>query len=263
MANQRLRSAMDRRRASIDALALTAEVDPKTVGRWLGGRVPHPRHRWAVAKYLAEDEEFLWPGLQRKAPSSDSAQAEIVDAYPYRSDIPNTRWWELISGAQRQIDLLGYTLYFLPLEHQGLIETLRDKCAAGCKVRAVIARPDSPYVADRDAEEDLAMTLAVRIHTSLKYFQPLTGCDNFEMRYQSVPLYNSIFRFDDQMLVTPHLYATPGSQAPALHIRRLSPNGMFSRFTQHFDGIWEKTQPIESDWPSNRSRAATWRESNE
>jgi hypothetical protein len=28
---------------------------------------------------------------------------------------------------------------------------------------------------------------------------------------RDAPLYSSIFRFDDQMFVTPHLYATPGN----------------------------------------------------
>lgn len=94
------------------------------------------------------------------------------------------------------------------MQHPQLIDTLCMKCEAGCKIRAVIADPESKYVADRDAEEDLALTLVVRIETSLKYFRPLFDCEGFDLRYQDVPLYNSIFRFDDEMFVTPHLYAT-------------------------------------------------------
>jgi hypothetical protein len=234
---------MDRRRASITQVATAAEVDPKTVGRWLGGRLPHPRHRWRVAKLLNEDEGFLWPGVQRRADPT-AATGEIVASYPYRSDVPKTAWWDLISRAQRQIDLLGYTLYFLPMDHPRLIDALKDKCANGCLIRAALAHPDSKHVADRDDEEDLALTLVVRIKTSLKYFEPLLGCAGFELRYQDVPLYNSVFRFDDEMYVTPHLYATPGAAAPLLHLRRLGPDGMFSRFTEHFDAIWAKATPV-------------------
>jgi hypothetical protein len=243
VANERLRTAMDRRRTSITEVAIAAEVDPKTVGRWLSGRLPHPRHRWRVAKLLNEDEEFLWPGVQRRTDPA-TATGEIVASYPYRSDVPKTAWWDLISRAQRQIDLLGYTLYFLPMEHPRLVDALRDKCASGCLIRAMIAHPDSRYVADRDDEEDLALTLVVRIKTSLKYFEPLIGCDGFELRYQDIPLYNSVFRFDDEMYVTPHLYATPGAAAPLLHLRRLGPDGMFSRFAGHFEAIWAKTPPV-------------------
>jgi hypothetical protein len=74
-------------------------------------------------------------------------------------------------------------------------------------------------------------------------------CDGFELRYQDVPLYNSVFRFDDEMLVTPHLFATPGSMAPLLHLRRLGPRGMFARFSEHFDAIWKTTTSIRDDQP--------------
>jgi hypothetical protein len=243
VANDRLRAAMDRRRVSIEAMAIAAEVDPKTVGRWIGGRVPHPRHRWTVAKYLGEDEEFLWPGVRGRGDAA-TGTGEIVAAYSYRSNVPTGSWWDLINGAEHQIDLLGYTLYFLPMNHPQLVETLRAKCGDGCRVRAVLASPDSKHVADRDAEEDLALTLVVRIKTSLKYFAPLLDCDGFEMRYQDVPLYNSVFRFDDDMFVTPHLFATPGASAPLLHLRRVQPNGLFSRFAEHFEAVWTTTTPV-------------------
>src|SRR5207244_13422196 len=46
MANERLRSAMAKAGKDIANLADATAVDPKTVQRWLAGRVPHPRHRW-------------------------------------------------------------------------------------------------------------------------------------------------------------------------------------------------------------------------
>jgi hypothetical protein len=254
MANERLRAAMEKARVSIAELATYTERDAKTVGRWLGGRVPHPRNRFLVAKRLREDEEFLWPGASYTKPDA-TAGAEIVGSYPYRSEMPVSDWWRVITRATRQIDLLGYTLYFLPMQHPQLVTTLSEKCEGGCKVRAAIGEPDSRYVADRDDEEQLAMTLSVRILTTLKYLQPLLDCDNFELRFQDVPLYNSIFRFDDEMFVTPHLYATTGAEAPLLHLRRLGPNGMFSRFSSHFERVWaERTRPLtSSEWKRNRS----------
>lgn len=134
-------------------------------------------------------------------------------------------------------------LYFLSLQHPELVPALQAKCGEGLRVRAVIGDPESEHVAYRDREEGTPLTLGVRIQTTLATWQPLLGCEGFELRYQDVPLYNSVFRFDDEMLVTPHLFGTPGSQAPMMHVRRLGPGGLFSRFSSHFDGIWAASRP--------------------
>lgn len=250
MGNERLLAAMAQANMTVKELATLTEKDPKTVSRWIGGRVPHPRQRFIVAKALSEDEEFLWPGAHRKPESVASATGEIVGTYPYRSNMSTQAWWKLIIDAKHQIDLLGYTLYFLALEHPELVAELERKCADGCKVRAVIADPRSAHVAYRDEEEGEPITLVARISTTMKYFKPLRDCGGFEMRYQDIPLYNSVFRFDDQMLMTPHLFATPGSSAPMLHLRRLAPNGLFSRFARHFEDVWSHTTPIPNEaWP--------------
>src|SRR4030081_3349898 len=64
MANERLRAAMAKAGKDILSLACATEVDPKTVQRWLAGRVPHPRHRWAIASILDEEEGHLWPSAR-------------------------------------------------------------------------------------------------------------------------------------------------------------------------------------------------------
>lgn len=248
MTNEQLRAAMARAGVSIHDLAAMTGRDPKTVSRWIGGRVPHPRQRYLVAKHLGTDEGRLWPQA-RPASTDGSPTGDLVAAYPYRSNVPAGDWWEMITGAERQIDLLGYTLYFLPLDHPDLLPTLAEKCAQGCRIRLVIADPRSPHVAQRDQEEQHPITLVARIGTTLKYFRKLRTQANLEFRYQDVPLYNSIFRFDDHMLVTPHLYGTPGAQAPTLRLRGGGHNGLFSRFADHFESIWLTTVPVpDEDW---------------
>lgn len=59
--NERLRVAMTSKSMEIEALARLVSVDPKTVQRWLGGRVPHPRHRWKMCDVLGQSEQELWP----------------------------------------------------------------------------------------------------------------------------------------------------------------------------------------------------------
>lgn len=50
MTNERLRNAMVMAHVDIEAITRITGVDPKTVQRWLGGRIPHTRHRWEIAK---------------------------------------------------------------------------------------------------------------------------------------------------------------------------------------------------------------------
>lgn len=246
MSNERLRAAMLQSRLPISHIAEQLSVDPKTVTRWLSGRVPHPRHRYALAAELAQDEEYLWPSASRPDINPDASAAELVAAYSFRADVDPAHWWAMITRAKQQIDLLGYTLYFLPQQHPQLIPVLREKCAAGCTVRLVLADPASQFVRLRELEEQDPITLTARIQTSLRAFQPLMeDCAGAELRYQDAPLYSSVFRFDDDMFVTPHLYATPGNRAPLLHLRRLGPNGLFSRFAAHFEAIWATTTAMD------------------
>ncbi|MBO0844379.1 MAG: XRE family transcriptional regulator [Nocardioides sp.] len=247
MANERLRSAFNRAGLTSERAAHHAQVDPKTVQKWLAGRVPHPRHRWAVSELVGEDEEYLWPDARRQVVDGLGGVAEVLSAYPYRSKVDASRWRRLIENGERQIDLLGYTLYFLPELVHEIVELLQAKADAGCQVRIVMADPDCKQVRLRDEEELEPITIVARIHTSLRTYAPLLDQPNCDIRYQSAPLYNSIYRFDDEMFVTPHLYATPGHSAPLFHLRRLGPNGMFSRFASHFEAIWSDTEPIGQD----------------
>jgi len=244
MANVRLRAALDKAGVTSEQVARHAEVDPKTVQKWLAGRTPHPRHRWAVADMVDEDEQFLWPDARRPAATGASGSAEIVSAFAHRAEVDLARWQRLLTQAERHIDLLGYTLYFLPQQIPEFVDVLTEKSRKGCQVRMVLADPDCEQVQLRDEEEEEPINLVVRIRSSLRAFAPLLDSSNAEIRYQAAPLYNSVFRFDDEMFVTPHLYATPGHSAPLLHLRRLGPAGMFSRFAAHFEGIWGNTTPV-------------------
>jgi hypothetical protein len=65
-----------------------------------------------------------------------------------------------------------------------------------------------------------------------------------EIGLHQVHLYNSIYRFDDRMIVTPYLYRARGFEHPALHLRRLSPFGMFERYAAQFEDVWATVRPV-------------------
>lgn len=245
MGNERLRRAMADARVSIDQVSQQADVDPKTVQRWLKGRTPYTRHRWVLASLLGEEERYLWPSPADSTGRGVTSSDEVVAAYAHRSDVPSTDWWELFAGSAEHVDLLGYAMLHLPEQNSGLMALLKDKGAAGCAVRVVLADPRCTYAADRDAEERLNKALLARIRTSHFYFSELHDCPGVEIRQQNAPMYNSVFRFDDQMYVTPHLYGIPGSKAPLFHLRRRGHDGVFADFAAHFEGIWAASEPAE------------------
>jgi hypothetical protein len=92
MGNERLRTAMAKARVDVEAVSSRTGVDPKTVQRWLDGRVPYARHRWAVSELLSEEETYLWPETTNDRRSTEASKAELVELYPFRSAVPASLW---------------------------------------------------------------------------------------------------------------------------------------------------------------------------
>lgn len=245
MANDRLRSAMAKASLSLDGVAEACDVDPKTVQRWIGGRVPHARHRFAVAALVREDEDYLWPVAPgRDVGNRADSTAEVKAAYAHRADLPVTTWRTLLMGARRRIDLLGYAMLFFPEQHPDLTQLLRQKGESGCEIRVALAQPESPQTAERDRLEQLDGTLPDRIRTTMKHFRAVEGAPGFSLRLHEVHLYSAVYRFDDDMIITPYLYGAHGYQHPVLQLRRLGPFGLFEQYAGQFETIWKTTAAV-------------------
>lgn len=244
MVNDRLRRAMAGQGMEPETLARKLGVDPKTVQRWLGGRVPHPRHRWKICEMFGQSEPYFWPAVLAGA-SGALHTAEIAAAYAHRADVPSQLWTGMLEGARRNIDLLGYSMSFFPEQHSGLAPALEEKCAGGLKMRIALANPDSAEVESRDGLERLSGTLPNRIRATIIQLESLFANSGVEIRLHEVPLYNAVYRFDDQMLVTPYLYRLHGYQHPLLHIKRLGPAGIFEAYARQFEVIWTESRALD------------------
>ena len=242
--NNRLRGAMLAARITIEGITEATGVDPKTVQRWLNGRVPHARHRWAVATLLGEDEAEIWPNAGRTR-RQVGVKPEVVAAYGRRDDLGPAAWEDLLLAARSRVDILGYALYFLTEQQPDLVEMLLSR-PSGCEVRILIADPNCVQVRHRDEEPGSPGVLAARIRSTLHFLHALGPHPGIEIRHHDAPAYNSVFRFDDQMLVTPHLYGTPGASSPLLHLRNLGPDGLFASFLGHFESLWAHAFPVDA-----------------
>ncbi len=230
--------AIQAARLDRDSIAQALRVDVRTIERWQQGRVPHPRHRFALAELLAQSEAYLWPSVTTGGATRSS---ELLGLYSHRADVPSATWRDLIANVEHHVDLLGFALLFLPEQQADLLSLLARKGKEGCVIRVAMADPRCEAVRLRDVEEGLDGALPKRIATALRYFRELVGADGVEIRLHATPMYNSIFRFDDEMLATPHLHARPGYMSPAVHLRRIAEDGVFAAFQRHFDSIWATT----------------------
>jgi hypothetical protein len=68
-------------------------------------------------------------------------------------------------------------------------------------------------------------------------------CPGIEFRFHKTTLYNSIFRFDGEMIVNMHVYGVPGAHAPALHLRKLGAGDLFDTYAKSFVDVWALSKP--------------------
>jgi DNA-binding XRE family transcriptional regulator len=242
MKNTALKDAMEQAGVSAAQLAKQVDVNSKTVNNWTNhGATPRRETQLKVANKLGCSIHDLWPD---QAPPESYALSEIVNAWGHRCESPKDFWWGLFEDAKIHVDLLGYAMQFLHEDHKDFVTLLKDKANDGCQVRIIMADPQSSAANERDHEEDSRGGLVARIQRSLKLFEPVIGTANIDIRLQSYPMYNSIFRFDAEMLVTPHLCHDPGWLAPLFHVRQGSEEGIFQRYLESFEYVFDTSRAI-------------------
>ncbi|MFE3455722.1 XRE family transcriptional regulator [Nonomuraea sp. NPDC059194] len=238
--NHHLRYALANARLHATDLAARLAVDPKTVERWLQGRVPYPRHRWAVADVLQVDEADLWPEV---AGYRRTISSEVRAVYPHRHAVPQAVWRQHFANAAREIDILTYSGLFLA-EDTSLMLTMAQRARAGVKVRVLLGNPGSPEVAARGVDEHIGPdVMAARIRNALTLYRPLQDAPGVEVRLHSTVLYNSIYRADDQILVNTHAYGIPAAQAPVTHLQTGEENGTAAVYLTSFERVWTSATP--------------------
>lgn len=252
MINEILRRAIASSGMELEELARVAEVDPKTVSRWIGGRVPHERHRLAVAAALGVEEHALWPRAARRRPDGLD---ELVGVFPRRDDPGAPDWRALLRAAERHVDLLGYSLHELAQARQ-INKTLAAKAQAGCAVRICLADPGCEAVALADTAERPPGKLTARIRQARERLIDLTAVAGVELREHQVATVHTIRRFDDDLLFTIHVHGAPGFQAPLLWLRRRYDYGAFDQLERHFEEVWATATPLSPDGGEPRAAAA-------
>jgi transcriptional regulator with XRE-family HTH domain len=242
--NDRLRTTLRSKQFTVEMFASELGVDPKTVQRWLTlDRCPHRSTAYRAATLLDVPATWLWPELDDGRCGSNAT--EVVAFYPHRSETPKHLWLDLLVSARRQLWLLAYASLFLPEENPEAIDLIKHKAKSGVEVKIVLGDPDSPEAALRGREEGLFEAIPARIRMALAYYRPLVGVEGIEFHLHRTALYNSIFRFDDQMLINQHIFGAYGYVAPILHLRRVDGADLFETYAKSFHRIWVESYPYE------------------
>ncbi|MEV6758482.1 XRE family transcriptional regulator [Streptomyces sp. NPDC051214] len=234
-------------------MAARIGVTSKTVERWLADEdlVPHARNREDAARALGVDEDMLWPKAIKERLKT-GGDLEIVESFPYRSAAPSALWASLIEESQNDLFFSGYTNYFFWTHVPAFSQVLRRKTKQGVRVRFLLGDPDGEVTRQRETIEDVALTVSTRIHMTLEELKRvggLEGLEGLEVHFSApedavnhVSL--SVFRFDEQELVTPHLARLVGHDSPLMHLRRVKEGGMFDRFAEHAEELWSRSRPV-------------------
>jgi transcriptional regulator with XRE-family HTH domain len=223
--NEILRRALLSAHLDEEDVAARLEVDPKTVRRWLEGRLPYTRHRWALADLLNLSETDLWPDLCPKPSRPDELRA----VYPHRTSITRETWRNLFASAKHEIGILDYSSLFLANDPD-ILRILAEKANSGARVRIALGDPDVLEVND-DA-------LATEIREASTLYRPLRQVAGIEIRIHRMTLYNSIYHADDELLCNQHAYSVPASRSPVLHLRHRSNDDLARTYLDSFNQIW-------------------------
>ena len=240
--NEPLRRALLRARLREDDVAARLGVDPKTVRRWLNGRVPYPHNRTAIAELVGADEAELWPDAGGLL-AARSRPEELGTVYPHRWAVPREVWVRLFGSAEREIDILAYSALFLA-EDAGILRILTDKGRAGVTVRIALGDPDGPNAAQRGEKKASAMPWPPRSATRSCCTGRSARCENIEIRLHRTVLYNSIYRADDQLLVNQHTYGIPAAQAPVFCLSDSGGGEMAALYLDSFERVWDRSVPL-------------------
>ncbi|HUT98385.1 MAG TPA: hypothetical protein VM054_04835 [bacterium] len=160
------------------------------------------------------------------------------------NDESNLLWKTMFKNANSQIDLMAYAMHHLSFQ-PWFIEILNEKIAKMVQIRILLGNPiviedEFDFIKSRNNEEGKVGSIKERIVTMLEQLEPLYVPRNnkFYVKLHNTTLYNSIYRFDDNMLITPHLYGMVGSSAPLLHIIKNNENSLFEKYTKCFEAVW-------------------------
>ena len=216
MANERLRTAMAAAQVDLDAIIEATGVDPKTVQRWMNGRTPLPATDRTSSSWSARTRPTCGRISPTGADAGQQADPEFDPLSAHRADVPANSGRHLFTrracnrrpGLRRDVPARAATRPQQRTPGEKGRPRLRDsRCARRPRRRRVKTRGDDEHFGPRHR---LALPGGVAA---------LSAADRSTVGQTSTlhdtTLYNSIYRFDDELLVNAHLYGDNAYARPS------------------------------------------------
>jgi transcriptional regulator with XRE-family HTH domain len=227
--NETLCRALLQARLTEEDVAARLQVDPKTVRRWLEGRVPYLQHRWALASLLGLDETDLWPHLRGAGSRPDEVQA----IYPHLEAVSEDLWVCLFGSAEHEIGILADTAQ--PIAGYPRVRAvLAEKAAARVRVRICLPDPSGTIV----PQHPTTQANDAQVREALFSLLPLREKGQVEIRLHRAIVYGAVYYADDELLVGQHVYGVPNAHVPVVHLRRAVAGDMASTYLRSFEDVW-------------------------
>ena len=236
--NETLCRALIEARLTEEDVATRLQVDPKTVRRWLEGRVPYLRFRWAIATMLGVGETDLWPQLRTTRTRPDG----VIAIYPHRDTVPLDMWLRLFRSARHEIGILDDTGSLLAAD-QPIVAALAEQARAGIKIRICLHAADQPVPRQGDRPQR-TRDAAASVREAVATYAPLQEKGEVEIRLHEGVVYNSIYYSDDQMLVSHQVDGVPVKSVPTLHLELVEGSDMAATFLDAFEAVWSAAAVI-------------------
>ena len=215
-------------------VAARLEVDTKTVRRWLEGRVPYRRHRWALAALLQVSDTDLWPQLR----GGEGRPGEVLAVYPHRDQVPDVVWLRVLASATREIAILARSGRFLA-GVPGALDVVRQRAEAGTRVRICVRDPGAPA-----APEPGCVEAEGGAGEPLGLFGSLRASGDVQIRLHRVDHYSGLISSDAQLLALQAAFGIPSGRCPVLHLQQRGDSGMFAVYQDLFERLWSGAEPV-------------------
>jgi hypothetical protein len=148
---------------------------------------------------------------------------------------------EQLGFASGRLDIMGWGLKSLRHAQSDLI---KQRIQAGLKVRILVPNPKSPYVSQRDAEEDRNQGTTAHDIDGLKLWvddirQQKTGNGDIELRFYDSTPQHFYFRVDNSLFIGPYWYGKESQQTISYEFRT---GRTFKLYTDYFETLWNDTK---------------------